>query len=166
MSKKCMLLLQWQNQQECFGAAISLWYKQTKICALIYRICLYLDIGRIVELDDAEGGTAKIQWPTGEVTSHNTGKDGIVEIKLVETHHVGHVYIDHLPVAGMIKLDKSSQARFQMHWDRIRRLLCWMPLSTIFQLYTWQSVLLVEETGVITRRKPLTCRKSLANLIT
>ena len=75
---------------------------------------MYLDIGRIVELNNAEGGTAKIQWLTGEDTTHSTGKDGIVEIKLVDTHHVGHVYIDHIPIAGMIKLDKSSQARFKM----------------------------------------------------
>ena len=41
-------------------------------------------------------------------------------------------------------------------------LWCLTPLSTIFQ---WRSVLLVEENGVL-RRKPLTCRKSLTNLIT
>ncbi|XP_071147139.1 E3 ubiquitin-protein ligase MIB2-like [Mytilus edulis] len=59
------------------------------------------DIGRIEEIIQEEGGTAKVTWPSGEITTVNTGKDGLVEIKLVEPHHVGHVYIDHIPAADL-----------------------------------------------------------------
>ncbi|CAG2229558.1 MIB [Mytilus edulis] len=59
------------------------------------------DIGRIEEMIEEEGGAAKVTWPSGEITTVNTGKDGLVEIKLVEPHHVGHVYIDHIPAADL-----------------------------------------------------------------
>lgn len=59
------------------------------------------EIGKIKETMEIDGGSAKIEWQSGEVTTHCTGKDGLVEIQLVETHHVGYVYIDHLPVADM-----------------------------------------------------------------
>ncbi|XP_052081431.1 E3 ubiquitin-protein ligase MIB2-like [Mytilus californianus] len=59
------------------------------------------DIGRIEEMIEEDGGTAKVTWPSREVTTVKTGKDGLIEIKLVEPHHVGHVYIDHIPAVDL-----------------------------------------------------------------
>lgn len=95
-------------QVDKFRIVISSFYK-SDILLKIYDMYVkwnwyfslkFPDIGRIEEMIEEEGGTAKVTWPSGEITTVNTGKDGLVEIKLVEPHHVGHVYIDHIPAAG------------------------------------------------------------------